>query len=95
MKLFKREIIGIDAIMAFAGWVDFTTVTDRMIAYEDCPIKKINGQMVAPRRAFKKWLKQRPDAAVERHRPVFDCVQYRIEKTRWGFGKIQSRKIKL
>jgi hypothetical protein len=94
MKIFKRKtIVGIDAIMACAGWRDLTTVIDRMIAYEDCPVKKINGRMVVPRREFKKWLKQNPDAAAERKRPTFEIVQYRVKKTRWGFGKIEQRKI--
>jgi len=87
-----KMIIGVDAIMAVAGWVVISTVPDRMIAYEDCPIKKNNGILVAPAREFKAWLKANPEAAKEATRPAIEIIQIRKVKTRWR-ERIERRKI--
>ena len=72
----KKMILGVDAIMAAAGWEYITTVTDRMIAYsEHCPIREEGGILVVGKKEFKKWIKAHPDAAKEITRPPFAIIQ--------------------
>jgi len=90
----KKMLLGVDAIMSFAGWHYITTVSDRMIAYSDhCPIRREGGILVVEKKEFKKWLKKHPDAAEEITRAPFDLIQHKKVMLKYGQEKELNRRI--